>query len=144
MDIHAITVEKPEGINVILGQAHFFIVFLRDGYPLSVLNAVKQVPEVCHVICATANPLDVLVAETDHGRGIIGVIDGESPLGVDEDGRGDGRGARSPRALATGHPRTQVAAPRWRPAGLQRSELEWQVEGRQLPAARPAPGPRRH
>ena len=58
----------------------------REGYPLNVLNAVKQVPEVCRVICATANPLDVLVVENDHGRGIVGVIDGEPPLGVETDG----------------------------------------------------------
>lgn len=143
MDIETVTLDKPEGLNVILGQAHFiktledlyevlagaspqlrfgiafcessgprlvrragndqdlidlairnaraigaghcFLVFLRDGYPLNVLNAVKQVPEVCHVFCATANPLDVLVVENDHGRGIVGVIDGEPPLGVETD-----------------------------------------------------------
>jgi adenosine/AMP kinase len=143
VDIQTVTVDKPEQLNVILGQAHFiktvedlyevlagaspqlrfgiafcessgprlvrragneeelvelavrnaraigaghsFIVFLREGYPLNVLNAVKQVPEVCRVICATANPLDVLVVENDHGRGIVGVIDGEPPLGVETD-----------------------------------------------------------
>jgi adenosine/AMP kinase len=143
VDIQTVTVDKPEELNVIVGQAHFiktvedlyealagasqqlrfgiafcessgprlvrragndeelvelavrnaraigaghsFIVFLREGYPLNVLNAVKQVPEVCRVICATANPLDVLVVENDHGRGIVGVIDGEPPLGVETD-----------------------------------------------------------
>lgn len=137
------TIEKPEGLNLILGQAHFiktledlyevlagssphlrfgiafcessgprlvrhagnddelvelavrnarnigaghsFIVFLRNGYPVNVLNAVKQVPEVCRVICATANTVEVLVVETDLGRGIVGVIDGEPPLGVETD-----------------------------------------------------------
>lgn len=143
MNIHTVTIEKPEGLNVILGQSHFiktvedlyealagasaqlrfgvafcessgprlvrragnddelvdlavrnaraigaghsFVVFLREGYPLNVLNAVKQIPEVCRVICATANAVDVLVAETELGRGIIGVVDGEPPLGVETD-----------------------------------------------------------
>jgi adenosine/AMP kinase len=143
VDIESVTIDKPEGLDVILGQAHFiktledlyealagsspqlrfgiafcessgprlvrrggndselidlairnaraigaghsFIVFLRDGYPLNVLNAIKQVPEVCRVICATANPVDVLVVENERGRGIVGVVDGEPPLGVETD-----------------------------------------------------------
>lgn len=143
MDIHTVTIDKPEGLDMVLGQAHFvktvedlyevlagssphlrfgiafcessgprlvrhagnddelielavrnaraiaaghcFVMFLRDGYPLNVLNAVKQVPEVCHVVCATANPVDVLVAENERGRGILGVIDGAPPLGVETD-----------------------------------------------------------
>lgn len=64
---------------------HSFVVFLRDGYPVNVLNALKQVPEVCHIVCATANPLEVLVAATARGRGIVGVVDGEPPLGVETD-----------------------------------------------------------
>lgn len=141
MELSAIPIEMPEGLNVIIGQAHFiktvedlhetlagahsnlrfglafseasgpclirrsgnapdlvelatknaeaiaaghsFIVFLRDGYPVNVLNALKQVPEVCTVFCATANPVEVLVAETDRGRGIVGVVDGMSPKGVE-------------------------------------------------------------
>ena len=133
MDLSAVPIENPDGLNVIVGQAHFikavediheamagasphlrfgiafceasgpclicrsgnaedlvdlaarnaeavgaghsFIVFLREGYPMNVLNALKQVPEVCAVHCATANPIEVLVAETDLGRGIIGVIE---------------------------------------------------------------------
>ena len=67
------------------GPATSFIVFLRDAYPLNVLNAVKQVPEVCHVFCATANPVSVVVAVTGTGRGILGVVDGASPLGVESD-----------------------------------------------------------
>jgi adenosine/AMP kinase len=66
-----------------IGAGHCFIVFLLEGYPVNVLNAIKQVPEVCRVFCATANPVEVLVAETDHGRGVIGVIDGQPPLGVE-------------------------------------------------------------
>src|SRR6266545_2433259 len=68
-----------------LGAGHSFVVFLRDGYPVNVLNQIKQVPEVCHVFCATANTLEVIVAETDHGRGILGVVDGAVPLGVETD-----------------------------------------------------------
>lgn len=66
-----------------IGAGHCFIVFLREGFPVNVLNQVKNVPEVCRIFCATANPLDVLVAVTERGRGIVGVIDGEPPLGVE-------------------------------------------------------------
>jgi len=66
-----------------IGAGHSFIVFLREGYPVNVLNQVKQVPEVCRVYCATANPVEVIVAETPQGRGILGVVDGGSPLGVE-------------------------------------------------------------
>ncbi|WP_280250953.1 adenosine-specific kinase [Nocardia abscessus] len=66
-----------------IGAGHSFIVFLREGYPVNVLNAVRQVPEVCGIFCATANPVDVLVAETELGRGIVGVVDGFVPLGVE-------------------------------------------------------------
>jgi uncharacterized protein len=68
-----------------IGAGHSFVVFLRSGFPVNVLNQIKAVPEVCQVFCATANPLQVLVAETDVGRGIAGVIDGETPLGVETD-----------------------------------------------------------
>ncbi len=67
-----------------LGAGHSFIIFLGEGfYPVNVLNAVKLVPEVCQVFCATANPVTVLLAETEQGRGILGVIDGSAPLGVE-------------------------------------------------------------
>ncbi|BDT91148.1 MULTISPECIES: adenosine-specific kinase [Nocardia] len=66
-----------------LGAGHSFIVFLREGYPVNVLNAIQQVPEVCGIFCATANPVEVLIAETELGRGIVGVIDGSAPLGVE-------------------------------------------------------------
>ncbi len=143
MDLHLVSVDKPDELNLILGQAHFiktvedlhetlagaapqlrfgiafceasgprlvrssgnepelidlavrnalaigaghsFVVFLRDGYPVNVLNQVKAVPEVCRIYCATANPVQVIVAETDAGRGILGVVDGGSPLGVETD-----------------------------------------------------------
>ena len=141
MELMTVSVEKPEGMNVIIGQAHFikaiedlhealvgaspslqfgvsfceasgpclirqsgntaelvklavksaeaigaghsFVIFLRDGYPLNVLNALKQVPEVCTIFCATANPVEVVVAEGAGGRAILGVIDGLSPRGVE-------------------------------------------------------------
>ncbi|MFI9505351.1 adenosine-specific kinase [Nocardia sp. NPDC052566] len=66
-----------------VGAGHSFIVFLRDGYPVNVLNAIRNVPEVCGIFCATANPVEVLIAETPLGRGIIGVIDGAPPLGIE-------------------------------------------------------------
>jgi uncharacterized protein len=66
-----------------IGAGHHFIVALRGGFPVSVLNAVKLVPEVCTIFCATANPVEVLVAVTAGGRGIVGVVDGGAPLGVE-------------------------------------------------------------
>jgi len=67
-----------------VGAGHSFILFLGAGfYPVNVLNALKMVPEVCHIFCATANPVVVIVAETEQGRGILGVIDGSSPKGVE-------------------------------------------------------------
>ena len=141
MELSAIPIEVPEGLNVIIGQSHFiktvedihealagasahlqfglafceasgpclircsgnaedlvelaarnveaigaghsFIVYLRDGYPVNVLNALKQVPEVCNIYCATANPVEVLLAQTDLGRGILGVVDGMPPAGIE-------------------------------------------------------------
>jgi adenosine/AMP kinase len=67
-----------------LGAGHTFIVFLGDGFfPVNVLNALKMVPEVCRIFCATANPTEVVIAQTDQGRGILGVVDGASPKGVE-------------------------------------------------------------
>ncbi len=144
LELHVVSIEKPEPINFILGQAHFiktvedlhealvtavpgikfgvafcessgkalvrwsgtdeamlelarqnalalsaghsFIIFLGDGfYPINVLNAVKMVPEVAHIFCATANPVEVIVAETAQGRGILGVIDGLKTQGIEGD-----------------------------------------------------------
>jgi uncharacterized protein len=69
-----------------IAAGHSFIVFLGEGYyPVNVLNAIKMVPEVCRIFCATANPTQVLVAETEQGRGILGVIDGAKPLGIEDD-----------------------------------------------------------
>ncbi|WP_242342249.1 adenosine-specific kinase [Anaeromyxobacter terrae] len=143
MELSSVRIEKPDDVNVIVGQAHFiktvedlhevlagssphlefglafcessgprlvrrsgndpglvalavknaeaiaaghsFVVFLREGFPVNVLNALKLVPEVCTIFCATANPVEVLVARTDAGRGILGVVDGGAPLGVEGD-----------------------------------------------------------
>ncbi|MGQ9674262.1 MAG: adenosine-specific kinase [Chloroflexota bacterium] len=143
MDIQVVQIEKPEGLNVILGQSHFiktvediheamvnsvpgikfgvafceasdpalvrasgtddelvklaisnayalaaghcFIVFMRDAYPINVLGAIKQVPEVCSIFAATANPLQVLIVETDLGRGIVGVVDGLKSKGIESE-----------------------------------------------------------
>lgn len=143
MELSVVEIEKPDDLNLVLGQAHFikavddlhetlagssphlrfglafcessgprlirrsgndaelvdlavrnlqairaghvFLVFLRDGFPVNVLNQLKQVPEVCRIFCATANPVQVIVAATDHGRGVLGVIDGATPLGVETD-----------------------------------------------------------
>lgn len=140
MELKAVAIEKPEDVNVIVGQSHFiktvedlhealamapglrfglafcessgprlvrrsgndeelielavrnalnvaaghvFFIMLRDGFPVSVLNAIKQVPEVCTVFCATANPATLIVAEHDGARGVLGVLDGGAPLGVE-------------------------------------------------------------
>jgi adenosine/AMP kinase len=143
MDIAPVRIEKPDDVNVIVGQAHFiktvedlhealaqssaqlrfgvafcessgprlvrrtgndealvelavrnasaigaghaFVVMLRGGFPVSVLNAIKIVPEVCSIFCATANVVEVLVASSAAGRGIVGVVDGGAPLGVEGD-----------------------------------------------------------
>jgi adenosine/AMP kinase len=144
MNISTVTIEKPEEINFILGQAHFiktvediyetlistvpgikfglafceasgkclirwtgtdeamielaqknaqaigaghsFIIFLNEGFfPINVLNAIKMVPEVCRIFCATANPTEVFVVESEQGRGILGVVDGFSPKGIEGD-----------------------------------------------------------
>jgi uncharacterized protein len=68
-----------------VGAGHSFVVVLGDGHARQVLNAIKAVPEVCNVFCATANPLEILVLDTDAGRGIVGVVDGKPPLGVETD-----------------------------------------------------------
>lgn len=68
-----------------IGAGHTFLVLLRGGFAVNVLNQIKAVPEVCTVFCATANPVDVLVADTGRGRGIVGIVDGSAPVGVETD-----------------------------------------------------------
>ena len=67
-----------------IGAGHVFVVTLAEGfYPINILNAIKMVPEVCHVFCATANAVQALVAELEQGRGVVGVVDGSGPKGVE-------------------------------------------------------------
>jgi len=66
-----------------IGCGHTFVVFLKDGFPINVLNRIKELQEVCRIFCATANQLQVLVAETEQGRGVLGVVDGKPPLGIE-------------------------------------------------------------
>jgi hypothetical protein len=68
-----------------IGAGHAFIILIENAFPINVLNAIKQCPEVCHIFCATANPVEVVVAETEQGRGILGVIDGFLPKGVEKE-----------------------------------------------------------
>ena len=141
MELHAVQIENPDGLNLIFGQSHFiktvedlhevlvgavpsirfglafceasgprlvrtsgtdpalvdlaarnalaigcghtFFIFLGNAYPINILGAVRQVPEVAQVYCATSNPVEVIVAATDRGRGVLGVVDGQPPLGVE-------------------------------------------------------------
>ncbi|MDI7269636.1 MAG: adenosine-specific kinase [Myxococcota bacterium] len=84
---HAGTDEALEDLAVrnlrAIGAGHSFLVMLGNLFPIHVLRAIREVPEVCRIFCATANPVEVVVAETTQGRGILGVIDGGSPLGVE-------------------------------------------------------------
>ena len=66
-----------------IGAGHIFVMALRDGYPINVLGRIRDVPEVCSIYCATANPVEVIVAETEQGRGLLGVVDGFPPKGVE-------------------------------------------------------------
>src|SRR5437016_4888280 len=66
---------------IAVGAGHLFVIVLREGYPINVTNVIQIVPEVCAIFCATANPVEVIVAETEQGRGGLGVVDGSSPKG---------------------------------------------------------------
>lgn len=68
-----------------VGAGHSFIIIMKDSYPINVLNAIKDIPEVCGIYCATANPVELVIAETGTGRGILGVIDGSRPKGIEDD-----------------------------------------------------------
>jgi hypothetical protein len=77
-------IELARGNALAIAAGHAFVVFLGEGfYPINVLNTLKMVPEVCRIFCATANPTEVVIAETEQGRGILGVVDGSSPRGVE-------------------------------------------------------------
>lgn len=67
-----------------LSCGHVFVIFLKDGFPINVLNAIKNCQEVCRIFCATANPLEVIVASSEQGNGVMGVIDGSRPKGIED------------------------------------------------------------
>jgi adenosine/AMP kinase len=76
------TVAKKNAADV--GAGHTFVVMLKDAFPINCLNAIKMCQEVCTIYCATANPIEVIIAQTDQGRGILGVVDGMSPRGIED------------------------------------------------------------
>jgi adenosine/AMP kinase len=76
-------VELAQKNALALACGHAFIIFMESGFPINILNSVKNVPEVCQIFCATANPVEVIVAESEQGRGILGVIDGVKSRGVE-------------------------------------------------------------
>jgi len=79
-------VELAKRNALLLSAGHVFVIFLKDGYPINVLNAVKMVPEVCRIFCASANPIQVILVETEQGRGVLGVVDGLKTKGVETEG----------------------------------------------------------
>ncbi|HDN82874.1 MAG TPA: hypothetical protein ENG50_00770 [Candidatus Altiarchaeales archaeon] len=80
-ELEKLAIKNAEKISA----GHSFIIFLKDCYPINVLNAIKHCQEVCRIFCATANPVEVIIAETSQGRAILGVVDGFSPLGVESE-----------------------------------------------------------
>jgi len=82
-DADMIKVAQQNASKVAAG--HSFVIVLKDAFPINVLNAIKMCQEVCTIYCATANPIEVIIAETDQGRGIMGVIDGAPPQGIEDD-----------------------------------------------------------
>lgn len=78
-------IELAQSSAIALSCGHCFILFMENGFPVNILNVIKNLPEVCTIYCATANPVEVLVAETDQGRGILGVIDGVKTKGIESD-----------------------------------------------------------
>ncbi len=80
-ELEKIAVENAQAI----GAGHVFVMLLTDGFPINVLPRIKDCQEVVRIFCATANPLEVIVAASEQGRGVVGVIDGQSPLGVEDD-----------------------------------------------------------
>jgi adenosine/AMP kinase len=67
----------------VIGAGHIFVIILKDAFPINILNSIKNCPEICTIFCATANQVEVIIAQTDLGRGVLGVIDGYSPKGVE-------------------------------------------------------------
>jgi uncharacterized protein len=81
----ATLIAKAEKIAFDIGAGHSFLIVMKDGFPINVLPAIKDSREVCHIFCATANPVEILITETDQGRGITGVIDGAPPKGIENE-----------------------------------------------------------
>lgn len=79
-ELQAVAIENAQAV----GAGHSFVILMQNGFPVNVLNAIKQCPEVCRIYCATANPVQVVVVTSDQGRGILGVIDGASPRGIED------------------------------------------------------------
>ncbi len=82
-DIELKQLAEQNALNI--GAGHTFIIFLKNAFPINVLNKIKEVPEVCNIYCATANPVEVILAESSQGRGCIGVIDGSKPKGIEKE-----------------------------------------------------------
>lgn len=78
-------IAKAEQAAFDIACGHSFIIFMRNAFPINFLPRIKAVPEVCRIFCATANPLQVIIAETDLGRGVLGVVDGQMPVGIEEE-----------------------------------------------------------
>jgi uncharacterized protein len=86
-------IELAQRNALALSAGHAFIIFLEGGFPVNILNTIKNVPEVCRIFCATANPVEVIIAETEQGRGILGVIDGAKTKGIETETDIQGRKA---------------------------------------------------
>lgn len=82
-DVHLKKLAEENALNI--GAGHTFIILLKNAYPINVLNKIKDIPEVCNIYCATANPVEVIVAETQNGRGCMGIIDGLKPKGIEKE-----------------------------------------------------------
>lgn len=82
-DDYLIELAKENAMNI--GAGHIFVIFLKNAYPINVLNRIKMVEEVVRIFAASANPIEVIVVETEQGRGVLGVVDGESPLGFESE-----------------------------------------------------------
>src|SRR5579862_717504 len=80
-DLKALTARNAQS----LAAGHTFVIVLREAYPINVLGRIRDIPEVCSIFCATANPVEVIVVETEQGRGILGVLDGSPPKGLESD-----------------------------------------------------------
>lgn len=82
-DLELKNLAEQNALNI--GAGHTFIILLRNAFPINALNAIKQVPEICNIYCATANPVEIIIAETPNGRGCLGVIDGSNPKGIEKE-----------------------------------------------------------